>query len=160
MNCINKFLLKWDSAFWDGEQYISYTPEIMDKFNVFVNVNKIHPGANALITFAYADYARKTEKMSDSQIIAEIMTHLRDIYGSKIPNPTSLLRTKWQSNENSFGANSYTAVSTKMQHFDDLAGEVNGKLCFAGEHTHKDYYSTVHGAYLSGLREADKIIGL
>jgi monoamine oxidase len=26
MNCVNKFLLTWNTAFWDDVQYISYTP--------------------------------------------------------------------------------------------------------------------------------------
>ena len=160
MNCVNKFLLTWDVAFWDDEQYICYTPEIRDKFNYFVNVKKFHPSVNALMTFAYADYARYTETLTDSQIIDEIMEHLRDIYGSAIPNPTHMIRTKWNTNENSFGAYSYTAVGTQMQHFEDLAEEVNDKVFFAGEHTHIDYFSTAHGAYLSGIREANKIIDL
>lgn len=160
MNCVNKFLLTWDTAFWDDVQYISYTPEIRDKFNYFVNVKKFHPNVNALMTFAYADYARQTETMTDAQIISEIMAHLKDIYGNNIPNPTNLLRTKWQTNENSFGAYSYTAVGTEMKHFDDLAEEINDQLFFAGEHTNADYFSTVHGAYLSGIREAEKIIAL
>lgn len=29
---------------------------------------------------------------------------------------------------------------------------------FAGEHTSRDYRGTAHGAYLSGIREAKKII--
>lgn len=160
MNCVNKFLLTWDTAFWDDEQYICYTPEAKDKFNYFVNVKKFHPNVNALMTFAYADYARQTETMSDAQISNEIMSHLKDIYGNSIPNPTNILRTKWQTNENSFGAYSFTQVGTEMQHFDDLAEEVSDKLFFAGEHTHVDYFSTAHGAYLSGIREADKIINL
>jgi monoamine oxidase len=160
MNCVNKFLLVWDTAFWDDEQYIGYTPEAKDKFNYFVNVKKFHPNVNALMTFAYADYARQTETMSDAQIINEIMAHLKDIYGNSIPNPTNILRTKWQTNENSFGAYSFTQVGTEMQHFDDLAEEVSDKLFFAGEHTHVDYFSTAHGAYLSGIREADKINNL
>jgi monoamine oxidase len=160
MSCVNKFLLTWNTAFWDDVQYISYTPEIKDKFNYFVNVKKNNPNVNALMTFAYADYARQTETMTDLQVIDEIMVHLRDIYGNNIPNPTNLVRTKWQTNENSFGAYSYTAIETEMQHFDDLAEEINDQLFFAGEHTEIDYFSTVHGAYLSGIREADKIIAL
>lgn len=160
MNCVNKFILTWDTAFWDNTQYICYTPEVKDKFNYFVNVKKFHPSVNALMTFAYADYARQTETMADAQLINEIMTHLRDIYGTNIPNPTNMLRTKWQANENSFGAYSYTAVGTEMKHFDDLAEEINDKLFFAGEHTEADYFSTAHGAYLSGIREANKIIEL
>ncbi len=160
MNCVNKFLLTWETKFWDNEQYIAFTPEVIDKFNYFVNVNKFHPNVNALMTFAYAEYGRKTEKMSDVEIIDEIMTHLKDIYGNNIPNPTQMIRTKWDSNENSFGAYSYTAVGTEMRHFEDMAQEINSKLFFAGEHTHIDYFSNAHGAYLSGIREADKIIQL
>lgn len=160
MNCVNKFLLTWDTPFWDDVQYISYTPEIKDKFNYFVNVKKMNSAANALMTFAYADYARQTEAMTDAQVIDEIMAHLKDIYGNAIPNPTNLLRTRWNSNENTFGSYSFTATTTEMHHFDDLAEEVNDKLFFAGEHTEIDYFSTVHGAYLSGIREADKIIDL
>jgi monoamine oxidase len=160
MNCVNKFLLTWDTAFWDDVQYLSYTPEVKDKFNYFVNVKKFHPSVNALMTFAYAEYARQTETMTDAQIINEIMVHLKDMYGNNIPNPTRLLRTKWQSNENTFGSYSYTAIETVLQHFDDLAEEVNDKVFFAGEHTEADYFSTAHGAYLSGLREAQKIMDL
>lgn len=160
MNCVNKFLLTWDTAFWDDVQYISYTPEIKDKFNYFVNVKKFHPSVNALMTFAYADYARQTETMTDAQVINEIMVHLKDVYGNSIPNPKNMLRTKWQTNENTFGAYSYTAVGTEMRHFDDLAKEVNDKVFFAGEHTEADYFSTAHGAYMSGLREAQKVIDL
>lgn len=160
MNCVNKFLLTWNTAFWDDVQYISYTPETRDKFNYFVNVKKFHPTVNALMTFAYADYARQTESMSDAEIIDEIMLHLKDIYGSNIPNPTNILRTRWQANQHTFGSYSYTAMATEMRHFDDLAAEIADKLFFAGEHTEADYFSTVHGAYLSGIREADKIINL
>lgn len=160
MNCVNKFLLTWETAFWDDVLYISYTPETRDKFNFFVNIKKLNPSAKALMTFAYADYGRSTETMSDEQIIHEIMLHLKDMYGNNIPMPTNLLRTKWQTNENTFGAYSYTAINTEMEHFDELAEQVGNKLFFAGEHTNRDYFSTAHGAYLSGLREADKIIDL
>lgn len=160
MNCVNKFLLTWDTAFWDDAQFISYTPETKDKFNYFVNVKKFHPTVNALMTFAYSDYARQTETMTDAQVIEEIMAHLRDMYGDNIPAPTHMLRTKWNTNENTYGSYSFTAVSTEMRHFDDLAEEVSNKLFFAGEHTEVDYFSTAHGAYLSGIREATKIIDL
>ena len=65
-----------------------------------------------------------------------------------------------KSNEHTLGAYAYTAVETEMQHFDVLAEAIKDRLFFAGEHTEADYFSTVHGAYLSGLREAQKIIDL
>jgi monoamine oxidase len=112
------------------------------------------------MTFAYAEYGRLTEKMTDQEVTSQIMTHLRDMYGSAVPDPTQMLRTKWSGNPNACGSYSYTAVETKMSYFEDMAEEVDDKLFFAGEHTELDYFSTVHGAYLSGIREADKIIAL
>ena len=34
------------------------------------------------------------------------------------------------------------------------------RVLFAGEATHLRYYSTVHGAFLSGQREAKRIVNL
>jgi len=157
MNCVNKFLLTFPITFWENVQYISYTPAIRDKFNYFLNVNTFHPNAHALMTFAYAEEARRTEKLSDQEVTEEIMRHVKDMYGNSIPAPLNLQRTRWQSNENAYGSYSYPTVSTEMHHFDQLAESINDQLFFAGEHTEKDYFSTVHGAYLSGLREAEKI---
>lgn len=160
MNCVNKFLLTWDTKFWDNEPYLSYTPEAKDKYNYFVNVNTFHPTVNALMTFAYAQYARDTETMSDIEIKDSIMQHLKDMYGNSIPTPTHLLRTKWGGNAHTYGAYSFTKVGSEMSHFEDLAEKVDDKVFFGGEHTEVDYFSTVHGAYISGLREAKKILNL
>ena len=90
MGCVNKFLLIWDSCFWDKEQYICYTAEQKDKFNYFINIKYGLPQVNALMTFAYADYSRETEFMSDPEIVEEIMKHLRDMYGDSIPYPKNM----------------------------------------------------------------------
>jgi monoamine oxidase len=37
---------------------------------------------------------------------------------------------------------------------DELARSIDGRLHLAGEATHGEYFGTVHGAYLSGLRAA------
>lgn len=160
MGNVNKFLLVWSSAFWDTNlQYIGYTPETKGKFNYFLNVQKF-TSANALMTFAFGDYATITESMSDNDIINEIMSNLKAIYGNSIPNPINMLRTKWGQNINSYGAYSYATNGTTTADFDTLAEAINNKLFFAGEHTSRDYRGTVHGAYLSGIREAEKIIDL
>lgn len=160
MGNVNKFLLVWDSAFWDTSlQYIGYTPAIKGKFNYFLNVKKFTP-ANALMTFAFGNYATQTEAMTDAQIAGEIMQHLKVIYGNNIPDPIDIRRTKWKQNENSFGAYSFPANGATPNDFDQLAKAVNNNLFFAGEHTERAYRGTVHGAYLSGIREADKIIDL
>ncbi len=157
---VNKFLLVWTTPFWDTNlQYIGYTPDTKGKFNYFLNIKKFTP-SNGLMTFALGDYATATESMTDNQIITEIMLNLKAIYGNSIPNPTHFLRTKWGQNINSYGTYSYPTNGSTSADFDILANEVNNKVFFAGEHTERDYRGTVHGAYISGIREADKIIDL
>jgi monoamine oxidase len=116
--------------------------------------------SNGLMTFAFGDYATVTENRTDDQIISEIMLNLKSIYGKSIPNPTGFLRTKWGQNIHAYGAYSYPTNGSTSADFETLANEVNNKIFFAGEHTEREYRGTVHGAYLSGIREANKIINL
>jgi monoamine oxidase len=161
MGNVNKFLFIWDTPFWDTNiQYIGYTPETKGKFNYLMNMLKFLPTTNGLLTFAFGDYATVTETMTDAEINSEVMAQLKSIYGNSIPNPTTMLRTKWGQNINTFGAYSFATNGTTSADFDIMATEINNKLFFAGEHTERDYRGTVHGAYLSGIREADKIIAL
>ena len=161
MGNVNKFLFIWNTPFWDTNiQYIGYTPETKGKFNYFMNMLKFLPTTNGLMTFAFGDYATVTETMTDAQINSEVMAQLKSIYGNNIPNPTNMLRTKWGKNINTFGAYSFATNGTTSDDFDTMATEINNKLFFAGEHTERNYRGTVHGAYLSGIREADKIIAL
>jgi monoamine oxidase len=157
MGSVNKFLLVWDSSFWDTDlQYIGYTPETKGKFNYFLNVKK-YTNTNALMTFAFGDYSKETEEMNDSQITNEIMAHLKSIYGENIPEPSNMLRTKWNSNVYTYGSYSFAPSGTSSNDFRIFEQPINNKIFFAGEHTIFDYRGTVHGAYLSGLREAKKI---
>ena len=160
MGVVNKFLLLWDTPFWNVNlQYIGFTPEMKGKFNYCMNLKKFSP-ANGLMTFAFGDYAAQTESMSDAQVVAEIMAHLKAIYGSNLPNPRQFLRTKWGINKYAYGSYSFATNGTTSADFDTMAKAVGNKVFFAGEHTHRSYRGTVHGAYLSGIREADKIAAL
>jgi polyamine oxidase len=40
-----------------------------------------------------------------------------------------------------------------------LAEPAGERLMFAGEATNPEFFGTVHGAYLSGVREAERILG-
>lgn len=162
MGNVNKFLVKWDKTFWDNQlQYIGYTADAKGRFNYFLNVNKFAPNSNALMTFAFGDEADVTEKQTDDQIINEIVTNLRNIYGDAVPQQKpKLLRTKWRENQFTFGAYSFVGVGSTTNDFATIAAPVQNKIYFAGEHTSTEYRGTVHGAYLSGERAAKQISGL
>lgn len=158
MGNVNKFLLVWERPFWDRTlDYIGYAARQKGKFNLFLNVGKFAP-VNGLMTFAFGNYATMTEAMPDARITQEIMGHLRAIYGRNIPEPQHLLRTRWGQNPHTFGAYSFAAKGRSTVDFDTMAQTVSGRLFFAGEHTSRAYRGTVHGAYISGLREAGKIL--
>lgn len=160
MGNVNKFLLEWDAPFWETHlQYIGFTPEVKGKFNYFLNLKKFS-SANALMTFALGQYAYDTEQMTDAQLSQEITAHLRSIYGNSAPEPTRLRRTRWSQEPHIGGAYTFVPNGGRSADLDAVAQPLNNRIFFAGEHTHRDYRGTVHGAYLSGVREADRIIDL
>ena len=83
---------------------------------------------------------------------------LSRIAGS-IPEPTAASVSRWASEEFTRGSYSYLPVGSSPADYDTIAEPVAGKLFFAGEATIQ-YYATVHGAFLSGLREAERIAKL
>jgi len=157
MGVVNKFVCTWDNVFWDNDlQYIGFTPETKGKFNYFLNIRK-YTNTNALMTFAFGNYAKQSELMTDSEIKDDIMSHLKIIYGNGIPAPSGFARTRWLANEHAFGSYSFATNGTRSTAFDELGKPVGNTLFFAGEHTIKDYRGTVHGAYLSGERAGEEI---
>ncbi|GFQ08531.1 lysine-specific histone demethylase 1 homolog 3, partial [Phtheirospermum japonicum] len=75
--------------------------------------------------------------------------------GIKVPDPLQTHCTRWGSDPLSRGSYSNVAVGASGDDYDILAENVgNGRLFFAGEATSKRYPASMHGALLSGFREA------
>jgi len=71
--------------------------------------------------------------------------------------------TRWRSDPWTRGSYSFVSVDSSGKDYEYLGEPVGPtssgvpRVFFAGEHTCKNYPATVHGALLSGLREARKI---
>ncbi|KAL4698825.1 hypothetical protein H8959_011482 [Pygathrix nigripes] len=83
------------------------------------------------------------------------------------PAPKSVLRSRWHSAPYTRGSYSYVAVGSTGGDLDLLAQPLPAdgagaqlQILFAGEATHRTFYSTTHGALLSGWREADRLLSL
>jgi monoamine oxidase len=82
----------------------------------------------------------------------------RTIYGKNIPEPQAWQITRWASDPFALGSYSFNGIGASVEMRKLLAKPVEDRLFFAGEATERDYPATVHGAYLSGLREAQRIL--
>ncbi|BET01729.1 Flavin containing amine oxidoreductase [Nesidiocoris tenuis] len=121
---------------------------------------------NVLGGWVVGDAAREMETSTDAQVMAGCMRTLRKFLGSRyeIPDPQTIIRSKWYTNSHFRGSYSYRSVSTDVLNTSAaaLAEPVKnfyGKemLFFAGEATHDYFYSTVHGALESGWREGERL---
>uniref|UniRef100_H0ZKZ9 Spermine oxidase n=1 Tax=Taeniopygia guttata TaxID=59729 RepID=H0ZKZ9_TAEGU len=105
----------------------------------------------------------------DDETVAETCTEmLRKFTGNpNIPKPRRILRSSWGSNPYFRGSYSYTQVGSSGADVEKLAKPLPYaessktppmQVMFSGEATHRKYYSTTHGAVLSGQREAARLI--
>jgi monoamine oxidase len=159
MSSFNKIILKFSYQFWPEDYHgFDYLCEgQIDFFGEFLNL-AIYSQQSALMAFTGGSFAEKIEQLSEAEIVERIMRVLRRSYGDRIPQPESVMITRWNQDPFTFGAYSYIPVGGDISDRDILAEPVGDRLFFAGEATDRDYASTVHGAYLSGIREAKRII--
>lgn len=108
--------------------------------------------------------------ISNSNRVLEVCNGNMDSKGSGFEFK-KVLRSKWGTDPLFLGSYSYVAVGSSGDDFDTLAeplprakdcGSVAAspplQVLFAGEATHRTHYSTTHGAYFSGLREANRLL--
>lgn len=103
----------------------------------------------------------------ESSLSAETLLHC-------CSQPKETVVTRWKSDEWSRGSYSFVAAGSSGNDYDLMASPVAPpsapgmppgnpsqpnppRVFFAGEHTIRNYPATVHGALLSGLREAGRI---
>ncbi|KAL5280241.1 hypothetical protein ACFFRR_004298 [Megaselia abdita] len=119
---------------------------------------------NILSSWVTGSSAKYVETLSKSEQMEGIMFLMKKFLKREIPQPIDFIITSWHSNP--FIRGSYSHRSMETEHLTtgswDLAEPVlspNGRpiLQFAGEATHNHYYSTVHGAVETGVREAERL---
>ncbi|MEQ2259259.1 hypothetical protein XENORESO_009031, partial [Xenotaenia resolanae] len=79
--------------------------------------------------------------------------------------PKTIVCTQWFHDPWTLGSYCHPAIGCSAQDFKNMMEPLpkRGKkqplqVLFAGEATHPFYYSSLHGALLSGRREADRLI--
>jgi len=158
MGVFNKIFLKFDSVFWgDDYELIGYMGSQDSDWPEIVNFHKI-AGLPVLLAFSAGAAGEQNELRSDAELVACLMGCLRKMYGQNIPEPSGHLITRWNQDPFSLGSYSYTPVGSKQSQRRHIGMPVENRVFFAGEATSQLFPSTVHGAFLSGVRAAYEIM--
>jgi monoamine oxidase len=157
---MNKVYLRFAEPFWQkAPEWIIYESEEKGVFSSWLNLYH-YTDEPILLAFNVGEFGRKIEAFSDEEIVVQAMQTLRTMYGDDKPDPIDAQITRWASDPFAHCSYSFPTVGMSSTARDDLAEPINGRIFFAGEATHADYPSTVHGAFLSGEREAARVLTL
>lgn len=169
----NKIFIQFESPFWpEDADLITLCSEAEEDFSVkeihhskmsihdpfllsFVNLKRI-AGQNTIFGFFHSERARYFETLADDVVLEICLTKLRKTFGS-LPKVVKFYITKWNSDPFSRGSYSHIRLGSSAQDIEILAKPIDDKIFFAGEATFPKHYSTVHGAFSSGLVAADCI---
>ncbi|AFY66533.1 FAD-dependent oxidoreductase [Geitlerinema sp. PCC 7407] len=158
MGTLNAVALRFPQRFWPKKAellgYVSARKGVWSEFYSFTH------HAPILLAFNAGSAAREIELLPDGEILTQVMQTLRQIFGPSVPDPVGWQIARWTQDPWSLGAYSFIAAGAAPADYDTLAAPVGDRLFFAGEATSGDFAATVHGAYLSGLREGDRILAL
>lgn len=168
---LNKVVLCFERIFWNPQAnlfgHVGSTTASRGELFLFWNLYK----APVLLALVAGEAAAIMENVTDDVIVGRCIAVLRGIFGqSGVPQPKETVVTRWRADPWSRGSYSFVAVGSSGSDYDLLASPVippnehgvsitsgPARLFFAGEHTIRNYPATVHGAFLSGLREASRI---
>ena len=148
---LDKVVLKFDQPFWPDADVIGLVGSDQP-VSMLIN-GETFADAPLLVGLRGGREAREREALTDQDAVAQVVTALN------APNPTGSLVTRWAADPFARGSYSFIAVGSSPDDMEALAEPVGERLLFAGEATNPEFFATVHGAYLSGMREADRILG-
>ncbi len=157
---LNKVALRFDKPFWPrSRHFLGFLGGTQGGFPVFQNYFR-YLKTPVLVGFRGGKGIRDSELRSDREAQRDAMEALRAMFGPGLPDPVGVAVSRWHTDPFSVGAYPHVPVGATSRAFEVLARPVGERLFFAGDATAPDHSGTVHGAYLSGLREAERIARL
>ncbi|XP_035828739.1 lysine-specific histone demethylase 1B [Aplysia californica] len=167
---VEKLILQFDQNFWSekikGKTMFGHVPGPTPQrglFSIFHDVSKPQNASTSskhtLVTYLVGQGLSLMHDQSDQEVVTKCVCLLREMFPEKdIPDPSWYHMTHWGRDPHIGMAYSYLPVGAPKNAHSNLAEEVDSRLFFAGEATHHQFPQTVAGAYLSGVREARKVL--
>lgn len=157
MGVLDKTILCFRRRTWPEAGHLIRADAAPGMHQSFASFSRGGP-SGFLVGWSGGRSAAALERMEESEIVESAFGTLQRMSGGFGERPYRTAVSRWGKNPYVRGSYSYSPVSSEFGDYDVLA-RPQGPLRFAGESTSRSYHGTVHGAYLSGLREADRICG-
>lgn len=162
---LNKVAMLFTYNFWGADidtfGHLTEDSSMRGEFFLFYSYHSVS-GGPLLIALVAGEAAIKFEMMSPAESVNRVLEILRGIFQPKgivVPDPVQAVCTRWGKDHFTYGSYSYVAIGSSGDDYDVLAENIgDGRVFFAGEATNKQYPATMHGAFLSGMREAANIL--
>lgn len=157
---LTKVVVHFDAPFWPPEQYVFgyMCRAVLEHPTNIINAWYTHR-VPALVMLIGGERGRAIESWPETQLRAWALDVLGDLFGSDIPTPRAVHCTSWGQDPFARGAYAYIRVGSTPADIDEVATPVGTRLLFGGEATYRQHWGCAHGAYVSGLREAQRIAG-
>lgn len=115
-------------------------------------------GRPLLVSHMAGSYGAEMEKLNDAEMMSVAMDALVEAFGASIRSRVMrMLRTHWASDPYSLGGYSHAKPGKAASRL-KFSEPVAERIVLAGEHCSIPFFSTVHGAHLSGIAAAEKAV--
>lgn len=156
LGAAEKVALRFDrDVFGEPDGYYSMFSSADERAMSF----QIRPyGTTMAVGYAGGRLARELVRLKKEDAVDFALDRLKQAFGSDIAKSLSAsTRTGWETDSDIGGG--YSAARPGMAHLrPDMARPVDDRLFFAGEAASERFYSTAHGAYLTGVAAAEAAI--
>ncbi|MBO9045989.1 FAD-dependent oxidoreductase [Curtobacterium flaccumfaciens pv. flaccumfaciens] len=157
MGTYDKVFLRFPARFWGDSWVVRQQGSAGVDWHSWYDMSRV-TGAPVLAALVGGAGARRLETLPDAMVVDEGVAALRRMFGPSVPRPEAFRITRWAEDPFSRGSYSYLHVGASPDDH-DLLGTPSGRVQLAGEATWSDDPATVHGALLSGLRAAGRLLG-
>jgi len=156
---LNKVCLVFEHVFWKHSVFgaLSDSPNQRGEFYIFWDMTKCSGQTPVLVTMICEPFVGRNELAKDDVCVQRAMNVLERIFPN-VPEPKECFVTRWSSDKYTGGAYSFVSKNSTGKTYDIMAESLGDVVYFAGEATSRRYPTTCAGAFLSGLREAGKIM--
>ncbi|XP_076290899.1 peroxisomal N(1)-acetyl-spermine/spermidine oxidase [Lasioglossum baleicum] len=151
---------------WDDRRLVEEDKQDIGKtwFRKIYSFTKI--SETLLLGWISGKAAEYMEKLSATEVADACTSILRKFLNDPyVPAPKNCIHTSWRSHPYCRGSYTAMAIGASQLDINRLAEPIRQEndpskivIAFAGEHTHSSFYSTVHGAYLTGRTAAQALL--